>query len=131
MGKKVKTASEVLTALDYYYDKQDTATKECLLALKAIILSIDKNIVHTRKYQIPFFTYHTFNLGFLWIHRRKVLVGFVEDGKLLPPPVSGRKKDKVITIEIDPAKDIPVDVIKHNILDLVRQYDLYSIKSNI
>lgn len=125
MGRKVKSVSEVLTALEYYYDKQDTATKECLLALKAIILSIDKNIVHTRKYQIPFFTYHAFNLGFLWIHRKKILVGFVEDGKLLPLPVSGRKKDKIITIEIDPAKDIPVDVIRQNILALLKKYDNY------
>lgn len=126
MSKKVKTASEVLTALEYYYDKQDAATKECLLALKAIILSINENIVHTRKYQIPFFTYHAFNLGFLWIHRKKILVGFVEDRRLLPQALSGRKKDKVSTITIDPAKDIPVEVIRHSILGLLRQYDLHS-----
>lgn len=125
MGRKIKTAREVLTALNYYYDKQDMTTRECLLALKAIILSIDNNIVHTRKFQIPFFTYNNFNLGFLWVHRKKILVGFIKDRRLLPQTFTGRKKDKMSTIEIDPVEDIPVDVIKRNILDLIRQYDDY------
>lgn len=115
----------MLTALDHYYDKQDMTTRECLLALKAIILSIDNNIVHTRKFQIPFFTYNNFNLGFLWVHRKKILVGFIKDRRLLPPTFTGRKKDKMSTIEIDPVEDIPVDVIKRNILDLIRQSDDY------
>ena len=125
MGTKVKTATVVLTALEHYYDKQDTTTRECLLALKAIILSFDNNIVHTRKFQIPFFTYNNFNLGFLWVHRKKILVGFIEDRRRLPPTATGRKKDKMSTIAIDPAADIPVDVIKHNILGLIKQYDEY------
>lgn len=81
MGKEIKVDNNSLTASEYYYEKQETATRECLLALKAIILSVDKNIVHTRKYQIPFFCYKEFNLGFLWVHRKKIIVGFVQDKK--------------------------------------------------
>lgn len=123
MNRKVKAPSDVLTALEYYYAKQDMATRECLLALKAIILSLDKSIVHTRKFQIPFFTYNNRSLGFLWVNRKKILVGFIEDKKLLSATEPGHKKNKMSMIEINPAADIPVDVIKHNILDLIKKYD--------
>jgi hypothetical protein len=113
-----------LTALEYYYEKQETVTRECLLALKTIILSIDKNIVHIRKYQIPFFRYKEFNLGFLWIHRKKILVGFVEDKKTFPQTTPTRTMGNVITMEINPMEDIPVYKIKHNFKELIRKYNL-------
>ena len=31
-----------LIPLEYYYEKQETITRECLLALKTIVLSIDE-----------------------------------------------------------------------------------------
>lgn len=62
--------SEFLTAIDYYYDKQEVS-RECLLALKQIIMSVDSEIVAVKKYQIPFFCYKGFSLAFLWVHRKK------------------------------------------------------------
>ena len=109
--------SESLTALDHYYAKQEPYTRECLLALKRIIMSIDPEIATVRKYQIPFFCYKSFNLAFLWVHRKKVLVGLVEDKK-----TTGQRKDKVTTIEINPMEDIPVLAIKHNIESLYDKY---------
>ena len=67
--------NETLTGLDDYYEKQNLATKECLLALKSFILSVDCNIVPIRKYQIPFFRFKESNLGFLWVHKKKILIG--------------------------------------------------------
>ena len=46
--------------LEHYYDKQNDETKACLLALKSIILSVDPEIVHFRKYQILFFQIQKF-----------------------------------------------------------------------
>jgi hypothetical protein len=40
--------SESLTALDYYYYKQEFYTGGCLLALKDIIMSIDSEIIAIR-----------------------------------------------------------------------------------
>lgn len=125
MSRNLKTANDVLTALEYYYEKQNVPTRECLLALKAIMLSLHKNIVHTRKFQIPFFTYNNFSIGFLWVCRKKILVGFIEDRKLFSATAPGRKKNKMSTIEIDPAADIPVDIIKHAMLALIQKYDDY------
>ena len=113
--------SDSLTALDYYY-KQEIYTRECLFALKEMIMSVDTQIIAVRKYQIPFFRYQNFNIAFLWVHRKKIIVGFVEDKKVLPISQTGRSKDRVVTIEIDPMKDIPVDIIKNNIKKLVEKY---------
>ncbi len=110
-----------LTTLEHYYEKQETMTRECLLALKTIILSVDKSIVHTRKYQIPFFCYKEFYIAFMWVHRRKIIVGFIEDKKTLHQLTTGRRKDKVITLKINPLEDIPIDIIKYNIETLIRK----------
>ncbi|GAA4154888.1 hypothetical protein GCM10022217_12460 [Chryseobacterium ginsenosidimutans] len=113
-------------ALQHYYEKQETAIRDCLFALKSITLSVDKNIIHKRKYQIPFFCYKEFNLGFLWVHKKKILVGFVEDKKILSEKSYGRKKDSVVTMEIDPLADIPIEVIKQNFVQLINKYNLVS-----
>ena len=78
---KAISEAQTVNALQHYYEKQETATRECLIALKSIVLSIDSNIIHKRKYQIPFFCYNEFNLGFLWVHKKKIIVGFIEDKK--------------------------------------------------
>jgi hypothetical protein len=106
---------ETLTAFDNYYAKQDELTRECLLALRTLILSINKNIVHTRKYQIPFFKYNDFNIGFLWVNRKKILLGFIEDKKIF----SEYKKDNVKILEINVLDDIPVEQIKIRYNDLI------------
>ncbi|WP_299183083.1 DUF1801 domain-containing protein [uncultured Chryseobacterium sp.] len=116
-----------ITALQHYYDKQETATRECLLALKSIVLSVDENIVHKRKYQIPFFCYNEFNLGFLWVHRKRILVGFIEDKKVQSETISRQKKDSVFTMEINPLEDIPIDIIKENFGGLIKKYSHYKV----
>jgi hypothetical protein len=113
-----------LMDLASYYEKQDATTRECLFALKAIILTIDANIVHKRKYQIPFFSYKDFNLGFLWVCRKKILVGFVVDRKTFSQCTAGRTKDYVTTMEINPKEDIPIIEIQRKFKEQIRKYDL-------
>jgi len=114
--------NKLLTALDSYYEKQEAMVRECLFALKAIILSVDDNITHVRKYRIPFFCYKEFNLSFLWVHRKKIIVGFIKDKKTLCQSTSGKRKDKVMTIEINPLEDIPIGYIKNCIKELIMEY---------
>jgi hypothetical protein len=113
-----------LTSLDSYYEKQEAMVRECLFALKTIILSVDDNITHVRKYRIPFFCYKEFNLGFLWVHRKKIIVGFIKDKKTLCQPITGKRRDKVMTMEISPLQDIPIDIIRQNIKKRVLEYSL-------
>ena len=117
----LKMGDSIINALEQYYQKQEPATRECLLALKSLVLSVDQNIVYKRKYQIPFFCYNEMNLGFLWVHRKKIFVGFVEDKRFSRFNVE-RKKHKITTLEINPLDDIPVDQIKQTLGELIAKY---------
>jgi len=114
----------LVNPLEHYYDKQNDETKACLLALKSIIMSVDPQIVHFRKYQIPFFRYKNFGISFLWVNKKKILLGFVQDKKIIPQGDGLRQKDRISTLEINPMEDIPIDEIKHRIRELIGKYDL-------
>lgn len=114
----------LVNPLEYYYDKQNDETKACLLALKSIIMSVDPQIVHFRKYQIPFFRYKNFGISFLWVNKKNILLGFVVDKKVIPQENTKRQKDGISTLEINPLEDIPIDEIKHHIKELIRKCDL-------
>ena len=101
---------EALTALDNYYQKQEPVIKECLLALKLIVLSVDEQVVHLRKYQIPFFRYREFELGFLWVNKKTL-------------SFKGPGKHRVTTLEVNPSDDIPADKITQNFKRLIEKYD--------
>ncbi len=113
-----------ITQLEYYYDKQDPAVKECLLALKAIVLDIDEAIVHVRKFQIPVFQYKKFDIGYLWIHKKKILLGFVEDRRTMPSTL-GKCKNKYESIEVKPQEDIPLELITKKYRTLIQKYDSF------
>ena len=121
MDKAISEARTVNT-LQHYYEKQETATRECLFALKSIVLSVDENIIHKRKYQIPFFCYNEYNLGFLWVHKKKIIVGFIEDKKSFPT-TEKRLKDNVTTLQLNPLDNIPIDDIKQTFQQLVEKYN--------
>ena len=113
----------LVNPLEHYYDKQNDATKACLLALKSIIMSVDPQIVHFRKYQIPFFRYKNFNISFLWVNKKKILLGFVVDKKVIPAENGLRQKDGISTLEINPLEDIPIEHIKSKLSDLIECYE--------
>lgn len=108
--------------LENYYLKQPEPIQGCLLALKSIILSISKEISHRRAYQIPFFYYKEKKLAFLWVNRKRLLLGIVTDKSMLEFPEGVRRKDNYETMIIDPNEDIPLEEI---IGMLHRQINLY------
>lgn len=111
-----------LTALEHYYDKQDEMTRECLLALKHLILSVDNEIIHTRKYRIPFFYYKDLKLAFLWVYRKRIMLGFVEDRKTLITSGNHKRKDNISTLEFKPADELPFDQIRQELILLISAY---------
>ncbi len=112
-----------LNPLEHYYDKQNKETKACLLALKSIIMSVDPQILHFKKYQIPFFIYKNFSISFLWVNKKKILLGFVVDKKAMPQENTKRPKDRISTLEINPLEDIPIERIKNKLRDLIECYE--------
>jgi len=102
-------------ALEYYYLSKPEPYQSCLLALKEIILRINPDICHERKFQIPFFTYKGKKLGYLWLNGKKLMVGFCLDKSLQEITPGIRPKDKYESVRIDPDQDIPVDMIREKL----------------
>ena len=115
------------TLLDHYYLKQPEPIQGCLLALKDIILGHDKNITHQRKFQIPFFYYKDKKLAYLWLNKKKLLIGFIEDKNIYPKQEGLKLKDKYESMVIDPNADIPIELI---IKQLSKRINLYKSLSN-
>lgn len=109
--------------LEQYYAKQPEPFQGCLLALKDIILAVSPHITHVRKFQIPFFYYKDKKLCYLWVTRKKLQLGFVEDKKINPPSTEFKRKDKYVSIIVDPNADLPMEFILGQIQRLMELYD--------
>lgn len=99
-----------MTPLDNFYDKQDEPIRNCLLALRSIILSQDKDVTAAWKYGMPMFCYKGKMFCYLWVHKKLKLpyLGIVE-GKHFDEEYliqEGRSRMKIMLL--DTAKDLPV-----------------------
>lgn len=99
------------TQLENYYLSKPEPYQSCLLALRHIILSADPAIVHERKFQIPFFTYKGKKLGYLWLNRKKLMLGLCTDKSLLETPPGAKPKDRYESFQINADEDLPVEWI--------------------
>lgn len=111
------------TELEDYYLKHPEPVRGCLFALKQIIMSVSDQVTHGRKYQVPFFSYKGKKLGFLWMNRKKLILGFVTDKSVLLPVEGTRLKDQLEMIQIDPNADLPKEMIVEKIRELIRLYE--------
>jgi len=109
--------------LEDYYLKHPEPVRGCLFALKQIIMSVSDQVRHERKYQVPFFSYKGKKLGFIWMNRKKLILGFITDKSVLLPVEGVRLKDQLETIQIDPNADLPKEMIVTKIKELIRLYE--------
>ena len=110
------------TSLEDYYLKHPEPYQSCLLALRHIILKVNEQILHERKYQIPFFCYKNKKLVFLWMNRKKLILGFVTDKSVVPKVEGMKAKDQLEMIQINPNEDLPKTMIEAKIKELIRLY---------
>ncbi len=103
--------------------KQPEPIQGCLLALKNFILEIDPNITHQRKFQIPFFYYKDKKLCYLWVNKKKIQFGFIEDKTIHPKKEGVKLKDKYHSIIIDANKDIPIKMIIRDLKKMIKVYE--------
>lgn len=102
-----------MRALDQFYLKHEEPMQSCLLGLRDIILSVDKDITPEWKYKLPFFYYRGKMLCYLWIHKKyqHPYIGFV-DGHLLQDEdllIENRAKMKILLV--NPEEDLPLEKI--------------------
>ena len=110
--------------MDEFFERQDEQVKACLLALKAIILKEDKEIIFAWKYGMPFFCYKGRMFCYLWVHKKngQPYLGIVEGKHIQHPKLIQEKRSRMKIMFFDPGKDLPLTVIR-NILK--QALDLY------
>lgn len=99
-----------MTELDNFYSKQPEPIKGCLLALKQIVLTKDKNITHEWKYGMPFFCFKGKMFCYLWVHKKykQPYIGFVEGQRLDDETLLQENRSRMKIMLLDPLADLPV-----------------------
>jgi len=111
-------------ALYDFYLKKDEPVRNCLLALRDIILSQDENVTNVLKYGMPFFCYRGKMFCYLWIHKKfgQPYLGIVEGKRVHHPALLAEKRSRMKIFLVDADRDLPVKTI--NTL-LKKTLDLY------
>jgi hypothetical protein len=109
--------------LEHYYLSKPEPYQGCLLALRHLIEHAHPGIVHERKFQIPFFTYKGKKVGYLWLNRKKLMLGFCLDKSLRTWPEDVKPKDQYESFEIDPDADLPVELILQKLRTCLARID--------
>lgn len=120
-----------VNSLDQYYLKQSEPIKSCLLALRAIIISQDKDITHELKYGMPFFCYKGKMFCYLWVHKKLHLpyLGVVEGKRLNHPDLIIEKRSRMKIMLFDPEKDLPLNTIVNILQQTLNLYKNGTIKT--
>jgi hypothetical protein len=103
-----------LTNSNAFYLQKKEPDKSCLLALREIILSQNKNLTPAWKYGMPFFYYKGKMFCYLWIHKKykQPYIGIVEGNKIDHPLLIQEKRARMKIMLIDSEKDLPIKSIK-------------------
>jgi hypothetical protein len=118
--------------LDNYYLRQPEPIKSCLLALREIILSQDREITTAWKYAMPFFCYKGRMFCYLWVHKKnkQPYLGMVEGKRLNHPALLSEKRFRMKIMLFDPNKDLPIRTIRAILKQALELYKSGVIKTN-
>jgi len=109
---------------NFYLDKEEPH-RECLLALRSIILKQDDAVVETKKYGMPCFCYKKKMFCYLWTDKKTSApyILFVEGKHLNHPKLQQGTRSRMKVFNVDPTKDLPLKTIEKLLqegLDLYR-----------
>src|SRR5882672_4518820 len=109
---------------DIYYLLLDEPVKSCLLALRNLVLSADKNISAAWRYGMPFFYYKKKMFCYLWVHKKykQPYLGMVEGKHLHDPELISESRSRMKIMLFDPNKDLPVRTIKKILREAIELY---------
>lgn len=110
--------------IDNFYLEKEEPIKSCLIALRDIILSQDKNISSAWKYSMPFFCINEKMFCYLWVHKKYKLpyIGIVEGGRIEHPKLIQEKRARMKILLIDPTKDLPIKTIESILKEAISIY---------
>lgn len=109
----------MLSPPENFYLQKEEPLKGCLLALRAVILALDKNITAEWKYSMPFFYYKGKMFCYLWVHKKykQPYIGIVESKHIDHEDLILEKRARMKIMLIDPDQDLPIETIT----DLLKQ----------
>jgi|SRR5687768_7902409 len=99
--------------LHNYYLNKEEPNKNCLLALRSIILDQDINITETQKYGMPCFCYKKKMFCYLWTDKKtgEPYILMVEGKYLDHPELEEGDRSRMKIFRVDPNKDLPIKTI--------------------
>lgn len=117
--------------LDDFYLQQDEPIKSCLLALRGIILSQDKEVSNTWKYGMPFFCYKGKMFCYLWVHKKykQPYIGIVEGKRFDHPDLIIENRSRMKIMLLNPTKDLPIQKIETILQQAINLYKNGDIKT--
>ncbi len=115
---------------DNFYLQKDEPIKGCLLALREIILSQDKDIAGVCKYGMPFFCYKGKMFCYLWVHKKhhQPYIGIVEGKHFDHPDLIVEKRSRMKIMLFDANKDLPLETIEMILQQAISFYKTGEIK---
>jgi len=116
----------MIRELDEFYAKKDEPNRNCLLALRAIILQQDEAVSETRKYGMPCFCYKKKMFCYLWVDKKtdQPYLLMVEGVRLEHPNLEKGTRKRMKILRVDSSKDLEIDLIEEilkSALDLYRE----------
>jgi len=114
-----------------FFLKQKESIRSCLLALKEIILSQDKEITFAIKYGMPFFCFKNKMFCYLWVHKvfKQPYLGIVEGRLINHPNLIIEKRERMKILLLDPEKDLPLKRIESILKKAIGLYKSGQIKT--
>lgn len=99
--------------IEHFYTEKQELIKECLLAVRKLILTQDIEIKETWKYGMPFFCYKGKMFCYLWMHKKhhQPYLGIVEGNRINHPNLIIEKRSRMKIMLFDSNKDLPVETI--------------------
>lgn len=119
-----------MTELENFYFTKDEPIKGCLLALRDIILSQNKDITAAWKYGMPFFCYRGKMFCYLWVHKtlHQPYVGIVEGKRIEHPDLIQEKRARMKIMLLDANTDLPVEKVTYILQQVLNLYRSGTIK---
>lgn len=114
----------MIDILSNYYLNKEEPPKSCLLALRSIILNMDKDVSETVKYEMPCFCYKKKMFCYLWTDKKtgEPYILMVEGKLLNHPELEQGSRSRMKILRIDPNEDLPIETIELILNDALNLY---------
>ena len=114
----------MIDILSNYYLNKAEPPKSSLLALRSIILNMDKDVSETVKYEMPCFCYKKKMFCYLWTDKKtgEPYILMVEGKLLNHPELEQGSRSRMKILRIDPNEDLPIETIKLILNDALNLY---------